>query len=466
MMGLMPPIRVWRRLVTAIILGNATVGALAQTELKPIQQTHLPVSSSRGSYNHFPYSGMDSREHFSFRVTPDQSLLVLDADAGGQWPLVRLRKWWTDSPVNEVLSIPGLSSADAKYLNSINVDLQITPDGRYAIAFAGAYWMDKSVFLLHAPKGYIPRKADTIITVIDLENWKIVGSLHTAGMTDGSLKGVRVVNDKWIALDFIIGPAPVKNLLYRYDSRLISVPDLHSGPQCVSDRPFLGPPSLSLGEPEAAQARERNDSACLNVLQATGAASVQAFEIFIYRGQDVLPAAVQQKSHDLLDTESEFFRGWGEYPYYLLYSENPPFESSSHAWYGLYNSIDRPFYDLVAFDPDGRKQKSQTVRSLLCGDPSLEQRGSACGCRVIDASERDHDLIAYCRTQRGDFDGTVRREWLAPLHLDDASGDGFISLTNKDRQTLAHVAVGDGRPYVVTLESGEILRVYSIPDRR
>ena len=460
----MSKIRVWRRL-TAMILGSATIAALAQMELKPVQQTHLPISSSRGSYNHFPYSGMDSREHFSFRVTPDQSLLVLDADAEGQWPLVRQRKWWTASPVNEVLSIPGWSSADSRYLNSINVDVQITPDGHYAIAFAGAYWMDKSAFLLHAPKGYVPRKADTFITVIDLERWKIVRSLHTADMTDGSLQGVQVVNNKWIALDFTLGRAPAKTLLYRYVSRLISVPDLQAGPQCVSDRPFRGPPSLSLGEPEAAQARARNDSVCLNVLQATGAASVQALEIFIYRRQDVLPAAVQQKSHDLLDTESEFFRGWGEYPYYLLYSENPPFESSSHAWYGLYNSIDRPFYDLVSFDSEGRTQKSQPVRNLLRGDPSLEQRGSACGCRVIDVSEREHDLLAYCRTQRGDFTGMVRREWLTPIHLDDGSGAGFIRLTSKDRQTLSYVAVGDGRPYAVTLESGEILRVYSIPNR-
>jgi hypothetical protein len=463
MMGFMLRIGIWRLLTTVIIWGSASVCALAQTELKPAQQIHLPLPSSRGSYNHFPYSEMDSREHFSMRVAPDQSLLVLDSDTSGKWPFVRLRKWWMDAPVSEALSVPGWSSADAKYLNSVNIDVQVTPDGRYAVAFAGAYWMDTSAFLLHAPRGYVARKPDTIITVIDLEQWKIVNTIHTMGMADGKIRGVRVVNGKWIVLDFSTGKSPVGRLLYRYDSRLISVPDLHSGPECVSDRPFRGKPELSLGSEDAAPAKRHNDEVCQDVLHATGTSSVEALEILIYRGQDVLPRGVQQSSEGLQRTEDDFFRGWGSFPYYLFYYENPPFESSSGRWYGLYGSHDSHFYDLAIFDAEGRRLKTQTVPNLLCGDPSLEQRGSACGCRVINASEQQHHLLAYCRTQRGDFDGMVRREWLSVLHSDDLSGAGFISLSR--HETLEGIAQGDGRGYVVTLESGEILRVYAIPDR-
>jgi hypothetical protein len=465
MMDLMLRIGIWRLVTTAIIWGSASVCALAQTELKPAQQIHLPVSSSRGSFNHFPYFEMDSREHFSMRVAPDQSLLVLDSDTSGKWPLVRLRKWWTDAPVSEVLSIPGWNSVDAKNIGSINVDVQISQDGRYAAAFAGAYWMEKSAFLLHAPSGYVARKPDIIITIIDLEQWKVVSSIHTTAIADGPIRGVRVVNDKWIVLDFSLGKSPFRHLLYRYDSRLISVPDLHAGPGCVSDRPIQGNPSLSLRAEDAAPTAKHNDAVCQNVLRATGTSSVEALEILIYRGQDVLPETVQESSDELKKTEDDFFRGWGEFPYHLFYSENPPFESSSHRWYGLYSSHDRHFYDLAIFDAEGRKLKTQTVPNLLCGDPSLEQRGSACGCRVIDASEQQHDLLAYCRTQRGDFDGMVRHEWLSLLSSDDLSGAGFISLTNKDRVTLENIAIGDSRPYVVTLESGEILRAYAIPNR-
>src|ERR1039458_420616 len=98
---------IWHLLRTATLLGCISLCAYAQTELQPAQQIHLPVPSARGSYDHFPYSGMDSREHFSMRVAPDQSVLVLDSDAGGNWPLVRLRKWWTDTPARATIDIPG-----------------------------------------------------------------------------------------------------------------------------------------------------------------------------------------------------------------------------------------------------------------------------------------------------------------------------------------------------------------------
>ena len=455
-----------RLLTTAIIWSSASVCALAQNELKPTQQIHLTVSSSRGQYDHSPFSDMTARQYFSMRVAPDQSLLVLDSDTSGKWPLVRLRKWWTESPVTEVLNVPGWSSADAKYLDRINIDVQITPDGHYAVASAGADWMEKSEFLLFAPRGYVARKPDTIITVIDLEQWKIVDSVHTTDVAQGLLAGARIVNDKWVMLDFSLGESPLRRLLYRYNTKLISIPNMRSGPECVSDRPFRGNPTLALGASDAEPFKMHNDAVCQNVLQATGRSSVSGLETFIYRGQDGLPEEVRKSSHDLQDTEGDFFRDWGEFPYYLLYSENPPFESSSHRWYGLYDSQERPFYDLTIFDDDGRKQKTKTVHELLCGDTSIDKRMSFCGCRGIDASEQQHDLLAYCRTQNSDYGGSVRREWLSVLHTDDLSGAGFISLSNKYRhETLGEIAQGDSHGYVVTLESGETLRVYAIPDR-
>jgi hypothetical protein len=457
-------IGIWRLLTTAIIWGSASVCASAQTELQPAQQIHLPVSSSRGPFDGSLFSDMAARQYFSMRVAPDQSLLVLDSETSGQWPLVRLRKWWTDAPVTDVLTVPNWRSVDAKHLNSIHVDLQVTPDGRYAVIFAGIVWAEKSDFFLFAPKGYVARKPDTIVTVIDLEHWKIVNSIHTTTLADGQIRGVRVVNDKWIVLDLYIGPSPVGRLLYRYDSRLISLPDMHPGPECVSDRPFTD--NRSRAEWNGSPVEKHNDETCQDVLHATGTSSVEALEILIDRGQDVLPEEVQQSSESLKDTEDEFFRGWGEFPYYTFLGENPPFESSSRRWYGLYDSQERPFYDLAIFDADGHKQKTQPIHELLCGDPSLDNRDSYCGCRVVDASEPQRDLLALCRTQRGDYDGAVRREWLSVLHSDDFSGAGFISLSRKyQHETLENIAQGDGRSYVVTLETGEMLRVYAISDR-
>ena len=427
---------------TAAIWGFASVCAFAQTELKPLREIPLPVSSSRGSYAHFPIPDMAARQFFSMRVAPDESVLVLDSDTSGKWPLVRIRKWWTDKPVSEVVDIPGWSSANAKHIDTIHVDVQITPDGRYAVAFAGAVWMEKSEFIFFAPSGYVARKPDTIVTVVDLEQWKIVSSVH---IEDGRIKGVRVVNDKWLALDYSLGAVPVGSLPPQYEVKLISLPDLHSGSECTPDKYAL----------------------CLEALRATGTSSVQALKALIDRGQDLLPEELLESSRYLGRGDEEFFRQWGSYPYYLLYAENPPLESSSHKWYGLFDSEQRGFYDMEIFDAAGRKQKRQTVPRLLCGDSSLDQRGSACGCRVVDALEKQFDLLALCRTQRGDYDGAVRREWLSVIRMDDASAAGFISLSNKyQHETLEGITLGDSRGYVVTLESGQTLRVYAIPDRQ
>jgi len=468
-MSFMYRIRIWYLLTMSLLCGLPSVSAFAQTELKPLREVHLPVSSSRGVYAHYPILDMAAKQFFSMRIAPDQSVLVLDSDASGQWHLVRLRNWWTDKAVSEVLSVPGWAATDAKHINRIKVELQITPDGRYAVAFAGAVWMEKSDFIFHEPRGYVARKPDTIVAVIDLNEWKIVSSIHTIGLVDGNLRGVRVVSNQWIALDFELGDSPLRILLYRFVTKLIAVPDLHSGPECVSDRQFRPPPPPSLGleKSDAERLKNQNDAACEAVLQTVGISSVDGLEILIDRGQDVLPPTVERRSDGLQRTEDDYFRFWGEYPYYLLTAENPPFESSSHRWYGLYNSHERGLYDLEIYDAEGHRQRSQTLRNLMCGDPSLEQQGSACGCRVVDVSEQSHDIVAYCRAQRGDYDGMVRREWLAALHLDDSFGVGFISLPRKyQHETLEEIALANGHSYVVTLEVGETLRVYAIPDRQ
>src|ERR1017187_4139925 len=80
-------------LITATIMFCASACSFAQTELKPMQEIHLPVPSSRGSYSPLFTLDMASRQHFAMRVAPDQSLLVLDSDTSGNWPLVRVRKW-------------------------------------------------------------------------------------------------------------------------------------------------------------------------------------------------------------------------------------------------------------------------------------------------------------------------------------------------------------------------------------
>src|SRR5437868_1804395 len=74
------------------------------------------------------------------------------------------------------------------------------------------------------------------------------------------------------------------------------------------------------------------------------------------------------------------------------------------------------------------------------------------------------DLLAYCRTHRGDFDGMPRRQWLATFRAGDFTGVRYVNLSKNE--TTEALAEGEGRAYIVTVELGETVRVYAIPDRR
>lgn len=459
----------------ALLLPGSAPVASAQRGIEPKREIRLPVPTSRGSYSHYPIPGLAARDHFSLRVAPDQSILVFDPDTSGNWPLVRLNKWWTANPASEVLKIPGWTAADKKDLDQIYVDVQVTPDGHYAVTFSGAIWRNKSDFLFHAPKGYIQRPSDTIITVIDLDRWQVVNSIHTANLGEIQIRDARVVNNQWIAWDDShLAGLPSAYGAYSFFNQLISIPDLKLGPACSTERIshiWQSPPDLV-----AESIRKQNDQACREVLKATGMDSEKALEALIQRGSGVEPDAMKIHILDAVASdlpgevnlwtaeshEEEFFRYWGEYPFNENYAENPAFESSSHRWYGFYDAHERPFYELSRYDANGEKQEARTERHFLCGDPSLDSPKSACGCRVVDVSEESHSLLAYCRRQHGDYDGMLQRQWLSIFQLDDLSGLGFINI-DKSVEAFQALANGDGHAYVLTLEYGEMLRVYEIP---
>jgi hypothetical protein len=446
-------------------------------QFKMVRQINLQQTAPHGSYGTgFLLVGTPAQNLFSSRLAPDQSLLILNPDTSGEWPLVRVRNWWTEAPLIEVLKIPGWTKADAKNMAETYSDLQVSPDGHYAVAFAGASWMKKgdAPFFVSLPK--VARKPDTIITVIDLERWRIAGSIHTANLEDTDFRGARILNGKWIVLQGGVESSS-RHSVYLRSNRLISIPDLKPGPECTSQRP-----GLDERKPESAAAqsmRQINDAACRDVLRETGAGSVEELESLIYMGHHTEPRSLRLRSLDFaplpgLRTDGdrlaaaeeremlEYFDHWTLSRDQIV-SGNPPLESSSLTWYGMYDSHERPYYyELDKFDAEGQKLKGRTARNLLCGDPNLQGRRSACGCRVDDVSEEQHALLIYCRTQRGNFDGPFQAQWLSVFRSDDLSAVGFVRLS-KDKETTETLAVGDGRTYILVVELGQTIRIYAVP---
>ena len=226
-----------------------------------------------------------------------------------------------------------------------------------------------------------------------------------------------------------------------------------------------------------------NQRACADVYKATGTGSDEALGALIARGGDPEPAAAGVRGDDFREREgrnreNEWDREnggkirenlalaeWGEYPYDRWFAEGPAFESSSHLWYGLHEAQEYPFYELEAYDSSGVKKSSLAIRKMLCGDPDLDAAKSACGCRIVSVTEEDQELLAYCRRARHYDSDLLQRQWLAVLRSDDFSGVGIVDL-DKGSRPLQWLGSGGGHVFALTLEHGEKLRIFAIPERQ
>jgi hypothetical protein len=473
----------WARyvvLATAVAMGLTSTAA--QTHLALSREIDLPVAAERGSWGNIWGRNLPAGDQFAWSNAPGESLLVFDSDTSGNWPLIRVRKWWTDKPETDVLNLPGWNTAAfKKFMNhwyvDIHIDLQVTPDGRYAVAFAEAALAEKALidlFRMHDLKVVTPAP-DTIITVVDLEHWQIVKTIHTPSLGEMHADRARILNGGWVALDqrnFDALPGEGREIYSDRKVQLLSLPDLNPGPACAR---------ATGGRREAMITH--NQRACAEVYKATGTKSDEALGALIARGGDPEPAEVRVKGDEFREREgrsreSEWDREnggkirenlalgeWGEYPYDRWFAEGPALESSSHLWYGLHEAPEHPFYELEAYDSGGVKRNSQTIRRLLCGDPELDAPKSACGCRVISVSEGDRTLLAYCRRASHYDTDLLQRQWLSVFRTDDFSGLGIVDI-EKGSRPLQWLASGDGLAFVLTLEHGEKLRIYAIPERQ
>jgi hypothetical protein len=474
------------RLVVLVALSAyAPISAFAQPQLETIREIKLPVPSSLGKFGSaFLIPGTPAKEMFSIKVAPDQSLLVFDPNVNGEWPLVRVKQWWTQATQSEVLNIPGWTAADLKYLGEMYVDLQITPDGHYAVAFAAAYWDGP----LLRPKTYIARQPDTIITIVDLQKWQIVGSTHSVKTANADFRGARILNNNWMALqgfDTKLSSRPYEHVSDRRNL-LISIPGLKSGPECISTR--LGANYSPTPGTAAAVRRStvenlsrQNDEACRNVLRVSGAESVKELESLIYKGHGPEPRtlflqSLGIKDEDELDGDkhpspvnADEKNDFMHYDHWNqsnddMYPPSVPFQSASHLWYGLNSWYEEgsEHSDVSIFDAEGRKLKEQSLPHLLC--QGQKQRGT-CGCHVEDVSEAQHVLLAYCEImhQPGYVKGLLK-QWLAVIRSDDLSEIATVNLSKgRGRNTSEAIAIADGKAYILGVAAGAMLRVYEVP---
>jgi hypothetical protein len=355
------------------------------------------------------------------------------------------------------------------------VDLQITSDGRYAVAVMGARWIHRGEGYILLPRKYQPRPSQSVLTVIDLDGWRIIKRTDAASIGIDSLGAARILNSGWIAVNGLASGPDLHSV-----TGLLSLPDFEPGPTCLTeyDRPWG---SLEANRLAWRQLNGRNDGSCRGVLNQTGSASFRDLESRIFFARDLEPDAIRLhrygNSKNIFSPDEranedivQFAEPEWRYPFRTegfrvsMYFGNLPYQSGGR-WYGFYASSE-PGYDLLGrFDHTGTLQEERPIHSLACGDPSFESRSSACGCRIEDSDDDRRLLLAYCRTQRGDFDGRLQSQWLSVFHSDSLTEVGAVRLA-KDHLTAQLLGAGGGRSFVLTVDYGETVRVYAISPPR
>ncbi len=419
-------------------LGCSTAGTLAQTQLESLHEIKLPVPSLRGIWWS---AGTNSRWVFSIAVAHDDSVLVYEADKNGNWPLAQIRDWWTEKPTIRVMNIPGWSSADGKNLQALNADLQVTPDGRYAVAFAEAEWRQAALADSNgkpSPTGAASRKPDTIITLIDIEKWKVASTFHTASLDAGVLDEDRVLSNGWLALRWGDREASRKTDTLSHRYALLSLPDLKPGPECT-ETGARG--TLTEVMKNWAALSSENDAACANLLKASSEDSMRDLNKRINPG---IGPATPALNSSLMG--------------------NSFFGTSSNEWYGL----DSVHSELSIFDKDGKKEKTEKAPHLLCESQPVQGPAWDCSCSVEGVSEEQKLLLVYCRTAHDNFFGSEDwlKQWLSVFRSDNLSEVSFVRMSRRNEETREAIAAVDGRAYVLAVSLGQTLRVYPVPEGR
>ena len=474
-------IRLRINLCAAILCGYCSLAAPAQDRLALVHQINLPVHTHPGTFGGgFWAIGMSADEVFQMKIAPDQSVLVFYPNTSGKWPLIRVRKWWTPAPEIEQLELPGWTESNTRYEFDIGTDLLVTPDGKYAVALGSVGSVKDAAHIPFPPSESIEHKPDLLITVVDLEQWRIVGALHSATVDpNAEFRGAYIVNGKWIALQGMDEERETVEGEHLYDrvNRLISLPDLKPGPGCISRNTEVKTLDLGGRPKQLGVLGERHEEDCATLLAATRVSSMRALEWLIYLGRDPEPKSL------MVQTEPSMFSGQsqsgrapnssepvgpdGEYHpgdwtsnEWDIYFKNPPFESSARKWYQLRQSNDKPPYQLDEYALDGQLLNEK--------EPDLESKPQCstrwgCDCTIADVSAQQGAILALCRVQSVNFTGGFdwHKQWVTLFRMDNFSliGDADLAAT----YTRAAIAAADGHTYVVTVERGKVLRIYSAP---
>lgn len=397
-------------------LSLSTVG---QSRLRALFEKNLPGSAFRGLWWS---AGINSSWIFTAKLTADNRLLIYEANTNGEWPLLRISDWWKKQSSTTELKTIGWSSREGKDLQTLDANLQVSSGGTYAVTFAAASW--------HRPLGDSAPNHETIMTVVDLAQWKVSASIRAAELGFDSLYAERVLDNQILLEGHRRGtPSSIEQYL------LVSLVDLRPDSNCSVELPEATQQEsgADIQKPIVGQ-----DGDCSQILRASGTTSLEDVNKLIQTGAGSAPGELSHLSR--LEDSTLLHGGDGD-------------------WY----SLDSAHSELAIWTPQGAQKIHRQSGTLLCENQKVIGPAWICGCSIV--GESNGRLLTYCLTEHDNFWGSQvwLKQWLSVFDSTDLSEIGFITMSHRNEQTEEAIATIEGHTYVATVALGEKLTVYEIP---
>ena len=152
-------------------LGSAS----SQESVEFVKLRELSLKENPDSFVLFNWEYGRRGPLFTTALTPQNDLLVLVGMRDGNWHLVRVRDWEGSAPKIQRVVVPGFGEADFPNMFGLMPQVEVTPDGRYAVCIAEGSWSEPG----HRSPG-----SNDVVTVVDLQTFsRPIFAVRTRGST-------------------------------------------------------------------------------------------------------------------------------------------------------------------------------------------------------------------------------------------------------------------------------------------
>ena len=209
-----------RQLKTLFCVAVAWLACACYSPAEVREVARIPIGSTQSGWTFADLQGYFGQSKLA--LTPAGDLLSFSSRRDGPWQLARVRGWAGKTPLIDHLNLPGYYSLEDRHdLETLELDLFMVPEGRFAVCAASAWW-DHRVHGVSQGKS----RSETTLTVIDLDTFQPVKSFKTTSLDLLEFQGVTMDHRGRIVMN-----SSAKN---KGDHlfQVLDLPNLIPGPRC------------------------------------------------------------------------------------------------------------------------------------------------------------------------------------------------------------------------------------------